>query len=59
MCILISTNKCNMQHLNNGFDKFKMIDSTHDVGTLRNVKKFIKPFKYNSKALSCICLNIF
>ncbi len=59
MCILISTNKCNMQHLNNGSNKFKLNDSTHDVDSLRNVKKFIKPFKYNCKALSCICIYIF
>jgi hypothetical protein len=29
MCVLIYTIKCNMQHLNNGFDKFKVNDSTH------------------------------
>jgi hypothetical protein len=29
MCVSIYTNKCNMQHLNNSFSKFKMDDSTH------------------------------
>jgi glycine/serine hydroxymethyltransferase len=29
MCVSIYTNKCNMQHLNNGFNEFKMDDSTH------------------------------
>jgi hypothetical protein len=29
MCISICTNMCNMQHLNNGFNKFKVDDSTH------------------------------
>jgi hypothetical protein len=30
LCVFqLYTNKCNMQHLNNGFDKFKMNDSTH------------------------------
>jgi glycine/serine hydroxymethyltransferase len=29
MCVSIYTNKCNMQHLNNCFNEFKMDDSTH------------------------------
>jgi hypothetical protein len=29
MCALIYTNKCNAQHMNNGFNKFKIDDSTH------------------------------
>jgi hypothetical protein len=29
MCVSIYTNKCNMQHLNNGFNKFKTDDSSH------------------------------
>jgi len=29
MCVSIYTNKCNMQHLNNGFNNFKVDDSTH------------------------------
>jgi len=29
MYVLIYTNKCNMRHLNNGFNKFKMDDSTN------------------------------
>ncbi len=29
MCVSIYTNKCNMQHLNNGFNIFKMNDPTH------------------------------
>jgi hypothetical protein len=29
MCVLIYISKCNMQHLNSGFNKLKMDDSTH------------------------------
>jgi hypothetical protein len=29
MCISIDTNKYNMQHLNNGFSKFKVDDLIH------------------------------
>jgi hypothetical protein len=29
MCVSIYSSKCNMQHLNNGFDKFKVNYSTH------------------------------
>jgi len=29
MCVSIYINRCNMQHLNNGFDKFKVNDLTH------------------------------
>ncbi len=29
MCVSIYTNKCNMQHLNSGFNKFNVYDSTH------------------------------
>jgi hypothetical protein len=29
MCVLIYTNKCNMQHLNSGFNKFKVDDLIH------------------------------
>ncbi len=29
MCVSIYTNKCNMQRLNNGFNKLKVDDSTH------------------------------
>jgi hypothetical protein len=29
MCVSIYINNYNMQHLNNGFDKFKVDDSTH------------------------------
>jgi hypothetical protein len=49
-----------MQHLNNGFNKFKVNDSTHfsDVVSWRNGKKHTKPFKYNCKTLSCMCFNI-
>jgi hypothetical protein len=28
MCVSIYTKKCNMQHLNSGFNKFKVDDST-------------------------------
>ncbi len=40
-----------MQHLNNNLTKFKVDDSTHVKMLIvqRNVKKFIKPFKYNCK----------
>jgi hypothetical protein len=43
-----------MQHLNIDFNKFKVDDSTY----AKNVKKLIKPFKYNYKASSCICFNV-
>jgi hypothetical protein len=61
MCVSIYTNKCNMQHLNNDFNKFKVDDSTHAMmfDGLKNVKKFVKPFKYKCKALSYMCFNIF
>jgi hypothetical protein len=29
MCVSIYIIKCNIQHLNNSFDKFKVNDSTH------------------------------
>jgi hypothetical protein len=29
LCVSIYTSMCNMQHLNSGFNKFKMDDSTH------------------------------
>jgi hypothetical protein len=29
MCVSIYINKCNMQSLNNDFNKFKVHDSTH------------------------------
>ncbi len=29
MCISIDINKCNMQHLNNGFNKFKVDELIH------------------------------
>ncbi len=29
MCVSIYINKCNMEHLNNGFNKFNVNDSTH------------------------------
>ncbi len=47
MCVSIYINKCNMQHLNNGFNKFKVDDSTHATmfDSFLNVKKFTKPFK--------------
>ncbi len=49
-----------MQHLNSGFHKLKVNDSTHikDVDSSKNLKKFIKPFKYNCKILNCTCFNI-
>jgi hypothetical protein len=54
MCVLIYTSKYNMQHLNIDFNKFKVDDST----CAKNVKNFMKPFKYNYKALSCMCFNV-
>jgi hypothetical protein len=29
MCVSIYINKCNVQHLNNGFDKLKVANSSH------------------------------
>jgi len=60
VCVSIYTSKCNMQCLNNGFNKLKVDDLTH-VKMLTNQemwKKFTKPFKYNCKILSCMCFNI-
>jgi hypothetical protein len=49
-----------MQCLNNGFNKFKVDDLTYvkfkNVDSSKNVKKIIKPFKYNYKILNCMCL---
>jgi hypothetical protein len=49
-----------MQHLNNGFNKFKVNDLIHGKMLIvqKNVKKFTKSFKYNHKTLSCMCFNI-
>jgi hypothetical protein len=50
-----------MQHLNNGFNKFKMwFDPYIHVDSSRDVKNFTKPFKYNCKhQVTCvsICTN--
>jgi hypothetical protein len=45
-----------MQHLNNGFSKFKVDDLTHVKMLIiqENVKKLTKPFKYNCKTLRCM-----
>jgi hypothetical protein len=40
VCFNIYTNECNMQHLNNGFNKFKVDDST--CATMLIVQKMWK-----------------
>jgi len=49
-----------MQDLNNGFNKFKLDDSTYVKMLIvqKNVKSLAKPFKYNCKTLSCMCFNV-
>jgi hypothetical protein len=61
MFVSMYTSKCNMQHLNNGFNKFKVDDSIYVkmLISFKKVKKLTKSFKYNYKTLSCICFNIF
>jgi hypothetical protein len=55
MCVSIYTSKCNMQHLNNDFNKLKVDDSTYvKMLIVQNVKKITKPFEYNFKILSCM-----
>jgi hypothetical protein len=41
MCVSMYTSKCNMQNLNNGFNKFKVDDSIHVkmLIVFKNVKK--------------------
>jgi len=46
-CVSIYTNKCNMQHLNNGFNKFKIDDSTH-VKVLTVQKMWKKSLNHSS-----------
>jgi hypothetical protein len=50
-----------MQFVNNGFNTFKVIDSTcANVDNSRDVKKFINMFKYKCEALSYyVCFNIY
>jgi hypothetical protein len=47
MCVPIYINKYNMQHLNNGFNKFKMDDSIHyNMLIVQKMwKKLVKPIK--------------
>jgi hypothetical protein len=47
MCVSIYTNKCNMQDLNNGFNKFKANDSIH-VYMLIIQEMWKKSLKYSS-----------
>jgi len=47
MCVSTYTNKCNMQCLNNDFNKFKMDDSTH-VNIFIIQKMWKKSFKHSS-----------
>ncbi len=60
MCVSIYISRCNMQHLNSGFHKLKVNNSTHikNVGSSKNMKEFTKPFKHNCKILNCTCFNI-
>ncbi len=47
MCVSIYINKCNMQHLNNGFNKFKVDDLTH-VNMFTTQKMWKKSFNHSS-----------
>jgi len=61
MYVSIYTNKCNMQCLDSGFNKLKMNDLIHVkmlIYSSKNVKKTIKPIKYNDNTLSCMCFGI-
>jgi hypothetical protein len=57
----IYSTKWNMQHLNNGFNKFKVYDSTHvKMLIFQKMWNFLlNPFKYNYKTLNCMCFQIF
>ncbi len=50
-----------MQFVNNGFNTFKVNDSTFaNVDNSRDVKKFTKLFKYKCEAFSYyVCFNIY
>jgi hypothetical protein len=59
MCILIYINKCNVQHLNSGFNaQSGWFDSCKYVDSSINLKCFAKPFKYNYKIFSSMCFGI-
>ncbi len=47
--------------MNNGFNIFKVNDSTHvqNADSSRNVKKLTNAFKYKYEILSCVCFNIY
>jgi hypothetical protein len=47
MCVSIYTNKCNMQHLNNDLNKFKMDDSIY-VNMFIIQKMWKKSFNHSS-----------
>jgi len=50
-----------MQCLDSGFNKLKMNDLIHVkmlIYSSKNVKKTIKPIKYNDNTLSCMCFGI-
>jgi hypothetical protein len=62
MCVSIYINKHNMQHLNNGFCKFKVDDSTH-VKMLIFQKMWKNSLNHSSIIamhwIACMCFNIF
>ncbi len=39
--------------------KWMILDACKNVDSSKNMKKLIKPFKYNYKALNYMCFNIF
>jgi hypothetical protein len=47
VCVSIYTNKCNIKHLNNDFNKFKVDDSTH-VNKFIIQKKWKTSFNHSS-----------
>jgi hypothetical protein len=59
MCVSIHINKYNMQNLNNGFNKFKMDDSTHVFMLIvQEMWENSLNHSYNCKILNCMCMII-
>jgi hypothetical protein len=53
--------ECKMQLMSNGFNTFKVMDSTHaNADNSKDVRKFTNLFKYKFEALYCyVCFNIY
>jgi hypothetical protein len=60
MCVSIYTSRCNMQHLNNGFNKFKVNDLIH--GKMLIVQKMWKNSLNHSNIITKLwvaCVSIY